>query len=106
MGRPAPVPAVASDPLMIRRSREQAVRTVVEVLLANRHRVLSRRELARRSGVADLNERRCDSLLVDVRRALGAGSVVTVRSRGWMLAPEAIPHAESFVALRHDTPPR
>lgn len=75
---------------------------MVEVLLANRHRVLGRRELARLSGVAGLNERRCDSLLVDVRRALGTDAVVTVRSRGWMLSPDAVDHAESFVARRHE----
>ena len=60
------------------------------VLLANRGRVISRRELARRAGLADLSERRCDSLLVAIRRALGPKAVVTVRSRGWMLSDEAI----------------
>jgi DNA-binding response OmpR family regulator len=64
--------------------------SVLSVLLANRGRVISRRELARRAGLADLSERRCDSLLVSIRRALGPNSVVTVRSRGWMLSDEAI----------------
>jgi hypothetical protein len=36
-------------------------------------------------GIADLSERRCDSLIVGVRRALGASRVRTVRRRGWML---------------------
>jgi len=48
-------------------------------------RLVSRRELARRVGIADLSERRCDSLLVGVRRVLGADAIRTVRSRGWML---------------------
>jgi DNA-binding response OmpR family regulator len=74
--------------------------TVLNVLLANRGRVISRRELARRAGLADLSERRCDSLLVAIRRALGPKSVVTVRSRGWMLSDEAI-DAASALARDH-----
>ena len=75
--------------------------SVLSVLLANRGRVISRRELARRAGLADLSERRCDSLLVAIRRALGPNSVVTVRSRGWMLSDEAIDAAS---ALAGDQP--
>jgi DNA-binding response OmpR family regulator len=74
--------------------------TVLNVLLMNRGRVISRRELARRAGLADLSERRCDSLLVAIRRALGPQAVVTVRSRGWMLSDEAIDAASVLVAER------
>ena len=70
------------------------------MLLANRGRVISRRELARRAGLADLSERRCDSLLVAIRRALGPNSVVTVRSRGWMLSDEAIDAASALASGR------
>lgn len=58
-----------------------------EVLASNVGRVLSRAELARRAGLADLSSRRCDSLIVGIRRAIGAERVVTVRRRGWMLVP-------------------
>jgi len=75
--------------------QEQAV---LAVLLINRGRVISRRELARRAGLADLSERRCDSLLVAIRRALGPDSVLTVRSRGWMLSGGAVDAAASLVA--------
>jgi DNA-binding response OmpR family regulator len=74
--------------------------TVLNVLLINRGRVISRRELARRAGLADLSERRCDSLLVAIRRALGPQAVVTVRSRGWMLSDDAIDAASVLVADR------
>ena len=63
---------------------------MLTVLLNHRGRVISRRELARRAGLASLGDRRCDSLLVSIRRALGPGSVVTVRSRGWMLHGDAV----------------
>jgi hypothetical protein len=54
-------------------------------LESNAGRVLSRVELARRAGIADLSERRCDSLIVGIRRCVGAERVRTVRRRGWML---------------------
>ena len=60
-------------------------RAVLDALSQRSGRVVSRSELARAVGVADLSERRCDSLVVAVRRALGADRVVTVRRRGWML---------------------
>jgi len=75
--------------------------TVLDVLLINRGRVISRRELARRAGLANLSERRCDSLLVAIRRALGPDSVVTVRSRGWMLSGAAIDAAALLSASGH-----
>lgn len=56
-----------------------------EVLAANAGRVVSRQELARQAGLTDLSERRCDSLIVGVRRAIGPQRVRTVRRRGWML---------------------
>jgi DNA-binding winged helix-turn-helix (wHTH) protein len=74
--------------------------SVLSVLLVNRGRVISRRELARRAGLANLSERRCDSLLVAIRRALGPESVVTVRSRGWMLSDEAIGPASALAGDR------
>ena len=55
------------------------------VLADNAGRVLSRAELARRAGIADLSSRRCDSLIVGIRRSVGAERVRTVRRRGWML---------------------
>ena len=88
-----------TDPLVYRLGEQE--QTVLNVLLINRGRVISRRELARRAGLANLSERRCDSLLVAIRRALGPDSVVTVRSRGWMLSGEAIDAAALLSASGH-----
>jgi len=60
-------------------------RAVYTVLATNSGRVLSRSEIARRAGIADLSERRCDSLIVGIRRRIGADRIRTVRRRGWML---------------------
>src|SRR3954453_2478685 len=81
---PAPVTpgSDVDDPLRHLGTQERAV---LLVLAENAGKVVSRRELARRIGLADQNARRCDSLLVGVRRVLPAGAIRTVRSRGWML---------------------
>jgi len=60
-------------------------RAVFQVLADHAGRVVSRGELARRAGIADLSARRCDSLIVGIRRQVGAERVRTVRRRGWML---------------------
>lgn len=55
------------------------------VLADNAGRVVGRAEIARRAGIADLSVRRCDSLIVGIRRRIGADRIRTVRRRGWML---------------------
>lgn len=84
-----------ASPLAYQGRQELAV---LGVLLANRHRVVGRLELTRHSGLAGLSERRCDSVLVGVRRLLGPDSIITVRSRGWMLADHAVPQAIELLA--------
>jgi DNA-binding response OmpR family regulator len=60
-------------------------RAVFAVLDAEVGRVLSRHEIARRAGISGLSDRRCDSLIVGIRKQIGADRVRTVRRRGWML---------------------
>jgi DNA-binding winged helix-turn-helix (wHTH) protein len=73
-------------------------RAVLRILVEQGGRVISRHELARRCGLTELHERRCDSILVHVRQALGPDSIVTVRRRGWMLRPEAMDRAAALLA--------
>ena len=70
---------------------------MLAVLVEHHRRVIGRRELARLAGMADLNDRRCDSVLLNIRRALGPDSIITVRSRGWMLAPDAVEPARALL---------
>jgi DNA-binding response OmpR family regulator len=90
MAMPAPATQVdsTSNPLGSASLGVQE-RAVLSALVAHRGRVLSRRELARHAGLAELSERRCDSVLVGLRRRMGADAIITVRSRGWMLSPAA-----------------
>ena len=73
-------------------------RAVLTVLVEHHRRVVGRRELARLAGLADLSNRRCDSVLVDLRRVLGPDSIITGRGRGGMLAEQALPRATALVA--------
>lgn len=86
MTRPAPehdeLVSSAAHPLERLTTQERAV---FDVLVTHRGRVLSRQELSRRAGLADLNPRRCDSLIAGIRRHVGPDFVRTVRRRGWML---------------------
>ena len=68
---------------------------MLSVLLENQHRVVSRGELSRLAGLEGLSERRCDSVLVQIRRSLGAAAVTTVRGRGWRLDPSALDQARA-----------
>jgi DNA-binding response OmpR family regulator len=56
---------------------------VLAALLDARGRVVTRTELTRRLGLG--SDRRCDSILVGLRRVLGPDAVRNVRQRGWRL---------------------
>ena len=70
---------------------------VLQAFLDCEGRVISRLEIARRAGLVGLNSRRCDSILVALRRALGPESIRTVRSRGWMLEPVVLDDARRLL---------
>lgn len=70
---------------------------VLQAFLDCEGRVISRLEIARRAGLVGLNSRRCDSILVALRRALGPEAIRTVRSRGWMLEPTVLDEARRLL---------
>jgi len=72
--------------------------SVLRVLLDANGKVVSRQEIARRANLRDLGDRRTDSLIVAVRRALGAEAIRTVRGRGWMLVDSARDRARELLA--------
>jgi DNA-binding response OmpR family regulator len=67
----------------------EAERAVLRVLVEAEGKVVNRAELAQRSGLDSLSARRVDSVLVNIRRAIGPEQVVTVRGRGWRAIPES-----------------
>jgi DNA-binding response OmpR family regulator len=68
-------------------------RAVLGVLASVGGRVLNRSDLAARAGLAELSDRRVDSILVGLRRRLGSDRLVTVRARGWRLAGSVLQHS-------------
>lgn len=78
----APPEIQAFDPLQDLTPQERAV---FIVLAAGPNRVMTRLEIARAAGITDLNQRRCDSLIVGIRRVVGAERLITVRRRGYLL---------------------
>ena len=71
---------------------------VLGVLVRDAGRGINRHELARQSGLADRSDRRCDAILVSLRRHLGGDAIRTVRSRGWMLLPAATEVAQHLLS--------
>lgn len=71
---------------------------VLAVLVRAQGRVLSRAAILRLANLRHLAERRCDTCIVAIRRRLGAGSVITVRGRGWRLAEESASEAKDLLA--------
>ena len=61
---------------------------LLTILLANRHRVVSRVELSQALGLA--RPRSVDVLLSGLRREIGRPFVRNVRNRGWIVEPGAL----------------
>src|SRR5438067_1699499 len=71
-------------PLALSRSQLE----LLAILIANRHRVVSRTELSQALSLA--RGRSVDVLLTGLRREIGRDFVRNVRNRGWIVEPESL----------------
>jgi len=78
MSSPAPVPSPSLSAL------SEADLAVLRVLVERTGRITSREDLNKLAGLSG-SQRRCEAVLVNLRRTLGDGAIVTIRRRGWML---------------------
>jgi DNA-binding winged helix-turn-helix (wHTH) protein len=78
MSSPAPVPSPNLSAL------SEADLAVLRVLVHRAGRITSREDLNKLAGLSG-SQGRCEAVLVNLRRALGDGAIVTIRRRGWML---------------------
>jgi DNA-binding response OmpR family regulator len=85
------IPAVLSSPLTSLDIK------VLEILVESSGRVVGRDFIARQTGIESSAARRVDASLVALRRTLGQESLLTVRSRGWMLTPEGEASARALL---------
>jgi hypothetical protein len=60
-------------------------RELAMLLALSNRRVTTRRQLSQVADLQDQSVRRCDSILVGLRRHLPPGAIRNVRSRGWLL---------------------
>jgi len=63
-------------------------------------KVLSRAQLARAAQLDGQSDRRCDSILVGLRKLLPPGAIRNVRARGWMLELETVDETSERLADR------
>ena len=63
---------------------------VLRVLFERQGKVTDRASLNKLAGLTG-TPRRCETILVTLRKALGNEAIVTIRRRGWMLRSSALP---------------
>lgn len=63
---------------------------VLRVLFERQGKVTDRASLNKLAGLTG-TPRRCETILVTLRKALGNEAIVTIRRRGWMLSSSALP---------------
>lgn len=78
---------------------------ILEILVENAGRVISRETLSRVAGLDGATARRADVSLVALRRALGADSIRTVRQRGWILTDDGLAAAKKLLGHQIDIQP-
>jgi DNA-binding winged helix-turn-helix (wHTH) protein len=69
---------------------------VLRVLVDRSGKITSRDDLNKLAGLNG-SQRRCEAVLVNLRKALGDGAIVTIRRRGWMLDNSAASRAAALM---------
>ena len=69
---------------------------VLRVLVDRSGKITSRDDLNKLAGLNG-SQRRCEAVLVNLRKALGDGAIVTIRRRGWMLDNSVAPQAAALI---------
>ncbi|MEI6742561.1 MAG: hypothetical protein WCL35_02250 [bacterium] len=90
MSSPAPVPSLSLSAL------SEADLAVLRVLVHRAGRITSREDLNKLAGLSG-SQRRCEAVLVNLRRTLGDGAIVTIRRRGWMLDNSVVAAAIALI---------
>ena len=70
--------------------------SVLRVLVSRAGKVTNRDDLNKLAGLTG-SQRRCEAVLVTLRKVLGEGAIVTIRRRGWMLNESSVPEATSLI---------
>lgn len=70
--------------------------SVLRVLVSRAGKVTNRDDLNKLAGLAG-SHRRCEAVLVTLRKVLGEGAIVTIRRRGWMLDESSVAHATTLL---------
>jgi DNA-binding winged helix-turn-helix (wHTH) protein len=73
---PAPSPSLSA--------LSEADLAVLRVLVERSGKITSRDDLNKLAGLSG-SQRRCEAVLVNLRKTFGEGAIVTIRRRGWML---------------------
>lgn len=77
-------------------SLSEADISVLRVLVSRAGKVTNRDDLNKLAGLSG-SQRRCEAVLVTLRKALGEGAIVTIRRRGWMLNESSVTEATTLI---------
>lgn len=70
--------------------------SVLRVLVSRAGKVTNRDDLNKLAGLTG-SQRRCEAVLVTLRKVLGDNAIVTVRRRGWMLDDSFVTEATTLL---------
>ena len=88
--------SAASVPFPSLGELSEADLAVLRVLVDRAGRITSREDLNKLAGLSG-SQRRCEAVLVNLRKALGDGAIVTIRRRGWMLDNSVASQAAALI---------